>query len=280
LLRLLVDVFHRSRHAPHTLYPIDLSDHEINELIFASDRRKPEEKHATPSKLSVHKIQMIMAAMMGRRLHRIFQILQHQTKRIFHAKDLQLRVREHHQAISQNLKRGRAIATDLMYYANAIGIDRHPTVLNTTIKDAVTMFQSDNPALKITAENSSTPICLNADSNLLRRMILEILTNAKDAIPRDGEVNIKLDTEKATECDSSISPPNSRKVTLLFEDNGPGVSEHLGLRAFEPFTTLPKSRKQGMGLAVVFGIVKAHGGRIRFFNRLNGGLVLIIDLPL
>ena len=207
LLRLLVDVFNRPRHAPHTLYPIDLSDHEISKLIFASDTHKPNGYRATSSKLSVHKIQMIMAAMMGRRLHRIFQTLQHQTTRIFHAKELKLRIGEHHQAIGRHLKRGSAIANDLMYFANAIEIDRHPTALSTIIKDAVTIFQSDNPELKITVENSSTPVCLNAESNLLRRMIWEILANAKEAIPHGGEVRIKLGAEKAAKCDSSIAPP-------------------------------------------------------------------------
>ena len=280
LLRLLVDVFHRSHHAPHTLYPIDLTDHEINRLIFASDTRQPKADHAPLSQLSVHKIQMIMAAMMGRRLQHIFKILQHQTTRFFPTKDFQLRGGEHHQAMRRHLERGRAIANDLMVYANAVDMDRHPTPLNTIIKDAVRAFTSGNPTPKIAVLTGSTPICQKADATLLGRMLVEILKNAKDATPHDGEVTIKLIPEKVTACDSLITPPNARTVSLVIEDNGPGVSEHLGIRAFDPFTTWPKNRKRGLGLAVVYGIVKAHGGRIRFFNRLGGGLVLIIDLPL
>ena len=281
LIRLLVDVFHRSQHAPHTLYPIDLSDHEINKLIFANGTPKLTANTADPSKLHVQKIQMIMAAMMGNRLNRIFHILQNQISRIFHSQDLQAYIGGHHQAIIGHLRRGMTIAHDLMIYANAVEVDQRLVSLTSIIKSSIAIHHAGNSSLKIKVENASTPINLNGNANLLRRMFMEILDNANTAIPHGGEVTIRLCTESVKTIDSLIDPRGASKIKLTFEDNGSGLADCLGVNAFNPFTTIPKSHKQcGMGLAVVSGIVKAHGGTIRFFNRHQGGLVLIIELPL
>ena len=73
-------------------------------------------------------------------------------------------------------------------------------------------------------------------------------------------------------------------VTILIEDNGPGIPEDAHDRVFEPFVRMEESRSQetggiGLGLAISRTIIRAHGGDISLSNRIEGGLQVRVDLP-
>ncbi len=107
------------------------------------------------------------------------------------------------------------------------------------------------------------------DEGQFEQVFLNLLNNAQQALQaRGGEVVIT--TWQA-----------GGNVYVTFADNGPGVPEELHARIFEPFfTTREVGRGQGMGLAIVYGVVTHHGGRAWVETNPEGGATFAIELPI
>lgn len=107
------------------------------------------------------------------------------------------------------------------------------------------------------------------DAGQFEQVFLNLLNNAQQALQdRGGEVVIS--TWQA-----------DGKVYVTFADNGPGVPEELQARIFEPFfTTHEVGHGQGMGLAIVYGVVTHHGGRTWVETNAEGGATFALELPI
>jgi two-component system, sporulation sensor kinase A len=107
-----------------------------------------------------------------------------------------------------------------------------------------------------------------ADRNLLETLLLALLSNALDAVPREGEIRI---TGKA---------PSSGRVEFMVRDNGCGIDAALHDRVFEPFfTTKEPGKGTGLGLAIARNVVSEHGGTIRLESEPGKGTVAYVELP-
>lgn len=107
---------------------------------------------------------------------------------------------------------------------------------------------------------------LNADPGKLRRAILNVTSNALEAMGRGGTLTIGCKREDGG-------------VRITIADTGPGVAEEVLDRLFDPFVTHGKSNGTGLGLPITKAIVEAHGGRLQWSNRPEGGAEFAIWLP-
>jgi signal transduction histidine kinase len=106
-----------------------------------------------------------------------------------------------------------------------------------------------------------------ADATQLEMAILNLVTNALDAMPGGGTLSI------AAQVRDEI-------VRLEVADSGPGIPAELMDRVFDAWvTTKPKGRGTGLGLAIVRDVVKAHGGSVSARNQSTAGAVVVVDLP-
>ena len=114
---------------------------------------------------------------------------------------------------------------------------------------------------------------VRADPSQLRQVILNLVTNARDAVSaRGGEVRIGaaiIEHDGAADSDDVIPPAAGRHVVLAVTDDGQGIDPAVRLRIFEPFFTT-KSTGHGLGLAAVLGIVRSHGGGLRAGSNPSG----------
>jgi signal transduction histidine kinase len=85
-------------------------------------------------------------------------------------------------------------------------------------------------------------------------------------MPEGGTIGIHAETD-------------GNQVRIFFEDSGPGLSEEIGEKIWDPFFTT-KDKGTGLGLGIVKNIIDAHGGGIRMENRSEGGAQVVVDLPL
>ena len=120
--------------------------------------------------------------------------------------------------------------------------------------------QGIRPTLEIPAALS-----LTADREMIRRAVLNLLLNAMDAMPNGGRLVIAAAEE-------------ANRVALEVADNGPGLSEDAGRRAFEPFFST-KPGGTGLGLSIVYRTAEVHGGGVSAKNRPTGGASFTIYLP-
>lgn len=104
-----------------------------------------------------------------------------------------------------------------------------------------------------------------ADPDMLRRAMLNLALNALDAMPTGGKLIF-----------TSFSGPHGLELEIA--DSGPGLSEEVRQRAFEPFYTT-KSGGTGLGLAIVQRIAEVHGGEVTVANCPEGGAAFTLRLP-
>jgi PAS domain S-box-containing protein len=116
------------------------------------------------------------------------------------------------------------------------------------------------------------PLIVEADAPQLQQVIVNLATNARDAMPSGGTLVV------STEARTIGGAPFAR---ISVRDTGVGIPEEHLTRIFEPFfTTKEKGRGTGLGLSIVYGIVTQHGGQVQVRPAVGGGTSFEVDLPL
>ena len=106
---------------------------------------------------------------------------------------------------------------------------------------------------------------LNADREMVRRAALNLILNAVDAMPHGGSLVV-----------TSYESPTGFELEIA--DSGPGLSEEVKRKLFEPFYST-KSNGTGLGLAVVYHVAEAHGGTVTAVNCPEGGAAFTLHIP-
>lgn len=117
---------------------------------------------------------------------------------------------------------------------------------------------------------------LKLDGDRIRRVILNLATNARDAII--GASRNNSSTQKDYLVELSLRETEAG-LTFGLRDTGPGIPKRIRATLFEPFVTEGKSHGTGLGMAIVKKIVDAHGGLIRFETELDKGTEFTLEFP-
>lgn len=129
----------------------------------------------------------------------------------------------------------------------------------------------------------SERVMVMGDVDQLERAVMNLVLNARDAIPGHGRIEIELQTVHVNgEYVAARSEVRSGDYALItVSDTGEGMTREVQARIFEPFfTTKPADRGTGLGLAVVLGVVEQHGGHVHVYSELGLGTTFKIYLPL
>jgi signal transduction histidine kinase len=102
--------------------------------------------------------------------------------------------------------------------------------------------------------------------HLLQDVFRRVITNAAEAMPDGGEIRVR------TQSDGSV-------VSVVVQDDGPGLTPEVQRRAFDPFFTTKGSHTRGLGLSTSFGIVQRHEGRIEIHPGPDQGTEVVVTLP-
>ncbi|HTC95826.1 MAG TPA: response regulator [Terriglobales bacterium] len=127
------------------------------------------------------------------------------------------------------------------------------------------------------------PIVIDIDPGHLEQVLMNLLINARDAMPDGGKVTIE--TAVVDLSSGSLHPdlnlPPGPYALLTVSDNGHGIDTEIKARIFEPFfTTKEKGKGTGLGLATVDGIIRGAGGYIVVYSEIDCGTTFKIFLPL
>ena len=123
---------------------------------------------------------------------------------------------------------------------------------------------------------------VKADPDQVEQVIMNLVLNARDAMPKGGVLTIATSNIELGEQEvrGSLDLKPGRYVSLTITDTGTGMTAETKRRLFEPFfTTKPLGEGTGLGLSMVYGIVKQHGGEVSFYSELGLGSTFKIYWP-
>ncbi len=132
--------------------------------------------------------------------------------------------------------------------------------------------------IEIATETAGRGI-VHADPGQIEQLLMNLVVNARDAMPNGGRLVLRAN-EQTLACHPTLSP--GEYVMLEIEDSGIGIDPQLRERIFEPYYTTKNTgpvKGTGLGLATVYGIVKAHGGAIEVTDTAGGGTTMRVFLP-
>jgi signal transduction histidine kinase/ActR/RegA family two-component response regulator len=186
-------------------------------------------------------------------------------------------------AIRQAGERGAALTGQLLAFSRQQVIAPRVLDLNAVVQGLRLMLS------RILGEDIETTMVLQprlasvrADPGHIEQVLMNLIVNARDAMPRGGRLTISTSDviiEEHSEDDPSPVPPG-QYVLFAVSDNGVGMDRETQARAFEPFfTTKPQGKGSGLGLATVFGIVRQAGGFVWIYSELGVGTTIKIYLP-
>jgi signal transduction histidine kinase len=186
--------------------------------------------------------------------------------------------------IRRSAERGGALTHQLLAFSR-----RQPMVARTVrLNDLIIQIEKmlrrligeDIELVTIPAAARDT---VTADAGRLEQVIMNLVVNARDAMPNGGKLTIETGTIQLSESFSApkLGVPAGPHVTISITDTGVGMDEETKNHLFEPFfTTKGPGRGTGLGLATAYGIIRQSGGAIGMFSELGAGTTARIYLPL
>jgi PAS domain S-box-containing protein len=205
------------------------------------------------------------AAMVGHDLRNPLQGISgaaHILKQSLHS-TMDKQAREMLEIIEESVQHSNRIVSDLLEYSREPRLKQVGTDLNLLVKQAVVSVKvPENVLVKFKVSD----LRITTDFEMMRRVFVNIITNAVDAMPNGGE--LVIEGRESNDC-----------LELSFTDTGTGFSDEAMAKLWKPLNTT-KAKGSGLGLAICKRIVEAHAGTISVKKALPKGTTLTITLPM
>ncbi len=182
--------------------------------------------------------------------------------------------------ITQQTFRASEIVNGLLNFSRTSGAEYRETDLNTIIRETLTLLDHQFRTAQISVEMSlmaDLPLILG-NAGKLQQVFLNLFLNAKDAMAAGRAPGEQRSLRVATEMNGHVS--------VSIADNGSGIApEHLR-RIYDPFFTTKTARRDGqprgtgLGLAVTYGIIQEHSGKIHVESQLGQGTTFYLEFPM
>ena len=185
--------------------------------------------------------------------------------------------------IREAAQRGADLVRQLLTFAR-----QHPTAPKViSVRQIITSMSSVIEPLigediELAASLSAAADCVSADPSQLQQVILNLVINARDAMPNGGRISIETSRCEFSTREAARHPGSSpgAQICIKVTDNGCGMSEEVRTRIFEPFfTTKTHGTGTGLGMAMVYSIVRQAGGTVTVSSKAGKGTCVTVLLP-
>ena len=176
-----------------------------------------------------------------------------------------------------------ALTSNLMAFGKSSPVTNETVEIGNALQQLEPMFRSVvEPGIKLTINYASIPLSVRLPISQLNQILLNLVTNAKEATPRDGAVCIDVSLMDLPEDKArTLGLLAKEYVRITVSDTGSGFAETSLKRAFDPFySTKDKMKGSGLGLTSAYGIVRQAGGTIDIKSGKRPGATVVVYLPL
>ncbi len=184
--------------------------------------------------------------------------------------------------INNEIDRGASVVRQLLTVARKTETHLASTNANDIVLTLNELIQTFPKTITVALNLDTRPIGVLADRNQLNQALLNICVNARDAMPAGGKLTITTEKVDAHQLrDRRVDIHADAWACIVISDTGIGMEEEVRTRMFEPFfTTKGVGEGSGLGLAMVYGIVKEHNGFIAVESEPGRGTTFRLYLPM
>ncbi|UFS71388.1 ATP-binding protein [Geomonas sp. RF6] len=179
--------------------------------------------------------------------------------------------------------RARDIVKQLLAFSRKQPLEFRKVNLNDVVANFIKLLRRTiREDITIELKPAATPLVIEADVGQIEQVILNLLVNAQDAMPRGGRLIIESWRAELDEMEAAIHQDVTPGLycVLALSDTGCGMDQDTQRRIFEPFFTTKEAGKgTGLGLASVYGIVRQHSGSILVYSEPRRGTTFKVYLP-
>ncbi len=272
-----------------TITPIDYKgkiaslsiNHDITERILAEQEKEELQKQL----LQTQKLESVgtLAGGVAHDFNNILTVIMGLSEMLLKQTDEENIRYSHLENIHNSSKRAARLTKQLLLFSRKQDMELEVVNINEIIESLHKMLNrliDENISMHLDFGENIWQI--KADSNQMEQVITNLVVNARDAMPDGGELTIYtknaiINKEKAKNMPDLKA---GKYIRLSVKDTGMGIDEEIKDKIFDPFfTTKGRTEGTGMGLSVVHGIIKEHGGLINVFSEDGKGTAFNIYLP-
>jgi PAS domain S-box-containing protein len=179
--------------------------------------------------------------------------------------------------------RAKRLVKQILAFSRQSEIEIKPIAISAVVSEALKLLEATLPSTIEILQHIDSNATVLADPTQIHQVVMNLCTNAHHAMPEGGQLSIFLQDRQldAAFCSRNAELKPGRYICLTVADTGKGMPPEIAERVFDPFfTTKEQGRGTGMGLSVVHGIVRSHGGSILVDTREGRGSRFDIYLPM
>ncbi len=260
--------------------------HGICSDITAQKRGEQEKERLTQQLMQTHKMESVgrLASGVAHDFNNLLTVILGYSGFLLEDLEPNTRLHQFAEAVQRSGERAASLTQQLLAFSRKQVIAPKLLDINQAIQDWVPMLERlIGEDVKLRAELDETPHYVMADPGQINQVIVNLVANARDAMPQGGELTIatstrNLSAREAFAVDPDAIPGWYAMVTVA--DTGTGMDEETRQQIFEPFFTTKKVMTgTGLGLSTVFGIVRQSNGWIEVESRRGEGTTFRIYLP-
>ena len=183
------------------------------------------------------------------------------------------------------VKRGIDIAKRLVMFSREEETQRAPLAISVVLRDLTESLKSAiEENIRIETDVPPDLPMMEAHQDNLFQSLLTLCLNARDAIlaahTAEGKIAIAASVVDGRSIHAKFPEATARQyIRITVSDNGTGMAEEMRVRIFEPFVTTEKPEGHGLGLAMVYGVVRNHDGFLDVQSTIGGGTTFSLFLP-
>lgn len=186
------------------------------------------------------------------------------------------------ETITNAIDRGAGLVKQILTFARKTDVMYGLVDANSMIKEFIKMLQETFPKnIAIESHLADQPLPTVLDETQLHQALLNLTVNARDAMPQGGTLTITTKLVAHDILQSKVpEAADDQYLCISVSDTGTGMDNETKRRIFEPFfTTKEKGKGTGLGLPVVYGIVKSHKGFLTLDSKVGTGTTFYLYIP-
>jgi CheY-like chemotaxis protein len=186
-------------------------------------------------------------------------------------------------ALKDTAQRGAELAQRLLGFSRHRTLDLQPLVLTEFVRDTLDALRRGLPGnIEVPFEADEDAGVVEADPAAVKQILLHLVTNARDAMPKGGTLHVEVRRARLGAADRPLHAwvePGSY-VSVALSDTGTGMDAQTLARVFEPFfTTKPVGVGTGLGMSMAYGLVKQHRGYLHLYSEVGQGTTAKVYFP-